>query len=243
MGREFELPKEALVDVTPEEVWQAIATGPGIDSWFMGRTEVADGVVRTAFGGGTMPDSSITAAEPPGRLAHTSAVGEDGRFVAYEFLVEGRDQGSTMVRLVTSGFLPGDDWESEYEAMSQGLAMFFATLVEYLTWFRGRTATPVTAFGPPVGDWPRAWRVLHGELGLPPHPAPGDPVKVAPAGLPPVDGVVYFANAQTVGIRTPDALLRFLQGLPGCMIAAHHVFAGDPAEEGWAAWLRHLYAD
>ncbi|MGW7480754.1 SRPBCC family protein [Nonomuraea muscovyensis] len=244
MGHEFELPQEALVDVTPEEVWQAIATGPGIDSWFMGRTEVSrDGVVRTAFGGGALPDSTITAAEPPGRLAHTSAVGEGGRFVAYEFLVEGRDQGGALVRLVTSGFLPGDDWESEYEAMSHGLAMFFATLVEYLTHFRGRTATPVTAFGPPVRDWPRAWQVLHGELGLPSPPARGDQVKIAPAGLPPVEGVVYFANAQTVGVRTPDALLRFLQGFPGFMMASHHVFSGDPAEAAWGAWLERLYAD
>ena len=31
------------VHATPEEVWQAIATGPGIDSWFMGRNEVEPG--------------------------------------------------------------------------------------------------------------------------------------------------------------------------------------------------------
>ncbi|MGZ3141244.1 hypothetical protein ACVDFE_04405 [Lentzea chajnantorensis] len=36
MTREFEISKEVEVGGTPEQVWDAIATGPGIDSWFMG---------------------------------------------------------------------------------------------------------------------------------------------------------------------------------------------------------------
>ena len=32
MGREFEACQEAEVGATPEQVWEAIATGPGIDS-------------------------------------------------------------------------------------------------------------------------------------------------------------------------------------------------------------------
>src|SRR5919106_977762 len=72
VGHQFELPHEAVVEASPEEVWEAISTGPGIDSWFMGHTEVAGGVVRTAFGGHPMPDSVVTAAEPPRRLAHGS---------------------------------------------------------------------------------------------------------------------------------------------------------------------------
>ncbi|MEV0349810.1 SRPBCC domain-containing protein [Nonomuraea sp. NPDC050680] len=241
MGHSFELPQEAEVGASPEEVWAAIATGPGIDSWFMGRNEVADGVVRTAFGQYT-PESTVTAAEPPARFAHASPMAEDGRFVAYEFLVEGREQGSTTLRMVTSGFLPGDDWEAEFEAMSRGLEMFFATLVAYLTHFRGRTATPVTEFGPPVADWPRAWEILYGALGAPGHAKPGDTVRFTPAGLAPIEGVVYYANAQTLGVLTPDALYRFLQGLGGSMVAAHHLFAGT-GDQGpaWNAWLDHLF--
>ncbi|WP_143737006.1 SRPBCC domain-containing protein [Microbispora sp. GKU 823] len=40
MPHEFELHKEIELDATPEQVWEAIATGPGVDSWFMGRTEI-----------------------------------------------------------------------------------------------------------------------------------------------------------------------------------------------------------
>ncbi|MEV4110396.1 SRPBCC domain-containing protein [Nonomuraea sp. NPDC049695] len=236
MGHSFELPHEALVEAAPEEVWEAISTGPGIDSWLVGRSVVADGVVRTAFGGGEMPPSTVTAAEPLQRFAHSSDKADDGRFVAYEFLVEGRGQGSTLVRMVTSGFLPGDDWQDEFEAMSRGMEMFFATLVEYLSHFAGRTARPVTAFGPMVHDWPRAWETLYAALGGP--PSPGDRVRVGPA-----EGVVYFRNSQTLGIRAGNALYRFLQGFNGPMIAAHVLF--DGADEGplWQAWLEKLYAD
>ncbi len=40
MGREFDSVDSVEVAAMPEQVWQAIATGPGIDSWFMGRNEV-----------------------------------------------------------------------------------------------------------------------------------------------------------------------------------------------------------
>jgi hypothetical protein len=48
------------------QVWDAIATGPGIDSWFMGRNEVEPsdgGIVRTASGGYT-PESTVTTWDP-----------------------------------------------------------------------------------------------------------------------------------------------------------------------------------
>ncbi|NRQ36128.1 SRPBCC domain-containing protein [Nonomuraea sp. NN258] len=248
MGHRFELPLESTVEATPEEVWQAISTGPGIDSWFMGRNDVSGGAVHTAFGGVDFPASTVTAGEPGRRFAHTSEPQADGRFVAYEFLIEGRERGSTAVRMVTSGFLPGDDWENEFEAMSSGLPMFFATLVEYLTHFPGRTAAPLTEFGPPITDWPRAWETLYGELGLSPdkRPAsPGDLVRFSPGGVGVIEGVVYHANAQTIGIRTGDALYRFLQGFHGPMIAAHHLFGADPGDQGpaWHAWLSTLFTD
>ncbi|MFI6600900.1 SRPBCC domain-containing protein [Nonomuraea sp. NPDC050536] len=228
MGHAYELPQEALLDVTPEQAWQAIATGPGIDSWFMGRTDIDGEVVRTVFGGMELT-STVTAAEPLKRFAHAEPTGQDGRMLAYEFLVEARGQGSTLVRMVTSGFLPGDDWEDEFEAMTNGLGLFFATLVEYLTHFAGRTALPVTEFGPQVSDWGRAWQVLRSEVG---------DGRFTVEGIGPIDGEVFFVNAQTLGIRTPDALYRFIQGLGGMMIVSHHLFSPTP-EQGtaWRTWL------
>ncbi|UOX91656.1 SRPBCC domain-containing protein [Amycolatopsis sp. FBCC-B4732] len=238
MGREFELTDVAEVDATPEQVWDAIATGPGIDSWFMGRNEVeggTGGVVRGAFGG-YRPEYRIREWEPLEKLVYGSDPAPDGRKIAYEFLVEGRAGGSSVIRCVTSGFLPGDDWEDEFEAMTAGGALFFRTLVEYVTHFAGRTAVPVTAFGPPVGDWAEAWTRLGRALGLSARPAVGDRVSL---------GVVYAANDQTVGIRTPDAMLRFMKGFHGPMVAAHHVFTpgadAEVEEKTWSEWLSRVF--
>jgi uncharacterized protein YndB with AHSA1/START domain len=240
MGHEFEVTNEADVDATVDEVWQAIATGPGIDSWFMGRNEVANGTVRTAFGGYT-PESPVTVSDPGKRFTYGAPPAPDGRFIAFDFLIEGRAGGSTSLRLVANGFLPGDDWAEEFEAMNKGGAIYFRTLVEYLNHFAGRTATPVTAFGPPVGDWDRAWARLGEELGLDRRPREGDRVTVGAAS-----GVVYFTNAQTVGIRTADAIYRFVQGFHGPMIAMHNLFApaidSAEAEQFWQAWLSRVFA-
>jgi len=247
MGRAFEAHDEFEIAATPEQVWDAIATGPGIDSWFMGRTEVDPGdggTVRTAFAD-YAPESTVTAWEPSKRFAYHSGEAEDGRFIAYEFLIEGRDKGSTVVRTVTSGFLPGDDWETEYDAMTKGGAMFLRTLVEYLTHFAGRSATPITAFGPPVSDWPQAWAALHDELGLGGTVAAGDRLRFVPAGGRPVEGEVYLVNPHALGVRTNAALYRFVRGFQGPMVAMHHIFADvepQATARSWESWLARVFA-
>ena len=167
MGHPFEQRRHAEVPASLDEVWAAIASGPGIDSWFMGRNEVTAGAVRTVFGE-YAPELEITESDPAHRFAYRSGQAPDGRFIAYEFLIEGRAGGSTVLRTVTSGFLPGEDWADEFEAMALGGELYFRTLVEYLTHFAGRFATPVTAFGPVTTFGP------YGPSGPPGgRPAPG----------------------------------------------------------------------
>ena len=248
MGHPFEQRSQAEVPATPEEVWAAIASGPGIDSWFMGHSEVkpgTNGKVRTVFGE-YAPELDVTAWDPARRFAYRSGEAPDGRFIAYEFLIEGRTGGSTVLRTVTSGFLPGDDWAEELEAMTLGAEMYFRTLVEYLTYLPGRFAVPVTAFGPPGTAWSRDRALLCRALGLPETAQPGDRAQVTDDAIGAVDGVVYFANAHTIGVRTQDALYRFLRGFGKPAIAAHHLFAAgaDPAQaqRAWECWLRRTLA-
>jgi uncharacterized protein YndB with AHSA1/START domain len=240
MGHEFAQHNEAEVPASPDAVWAAIATGPGIDSWFMGRNEVTADTVRTVFGE-YAPELKITGWDPTHRFAYGSDRVPDGRFIAYEFLIEGRAGASTVLRTVTSGFLPGDDWADEFEAMTLGGELYFRTLVEYLTHFAGRFAAPVTAFGPPGANWSRDRSLLCRELGLSEAPQPGDPVHLGSA-----DGVVYFANAHAIGVRTPDTLYRFMRGFAKPVIAAHHLFAADAepdqARQAWEAWLSRTLA-
>jgi uncharacterized protein YndB with AHSA1/START domain len=247
MGHPFEQHREAEVPAGPDEIWAAIATGPGIDSWFMGRTDVqpgAGGSVRTVFGE-YAPELAVTAWDPAHRFSYRSGEAPDGRFIAYEFLIEGRAGGSTVLRTVTSGFLPGDDWTEEFEAMTAGGELYFRTLVEYLCHFAGRFAVPVTAFGPPGTSWDRDRASLCRGLGLNDPICRGDRVRTSADELGPVDGVVYFANDDTIGIRTQDALYRFLRGFRKPVIAAHHLFAdvdAASAQQAWESWLNRTLA-
>ena len=73
---EFEVPG------TPEEVWQAIATGPGISSWFVpAEFEERDGkpVAMKLIRPGMEPRAVVTAWDPPRMFA---AQGEGWRWLA-----------------------------------------------------------------------------------------------------------------------------------------------------------------
>ena len=247
MAHPFEFQYEIEVDATPDEVWEAIATGPGIDSWFMGRNEVEPregGTARTDLGGFPM-DATVTAWDPPRRYSVRGSEGEDGSVHAFEFLIEGRERGATVVRWVHSGFL-GDNWEAEYDALGEGDPMYFDKLAEYLTYFKGRTATPVGVFGPQVADRDAAWKAIHEGLGLEGPVAVGDRVRLTPEGLPPLDGVVDHRSPSFLGVRTDDGIYRFIHGFDGTVGLGHHLFGGDQsqdeAEQAWRAWLAGLFA-
>ena len=112
MGHQFAQHNEAEVPASPDEVWAAIATGPGINSWFMGRNEVkagAGGTVRTVFGEYT-PELDITDWDPGHRFAYGSGQAPDGRFIAYEFLIEGRAGASTVLRSKTPDLVQQELW-------------------------------------------------------------------------------------------------------------------------------------
>src|SRR5258705_9243736 len=94
---------EVEVPGTPEEVWQAIATGPGISAWFTpAEFEERDGkpvAVTLNFGPGMESRSVVTAWDPPRMFAKEA----DGWFpgsppIATEFSVEARAAGVCVVR-------------------------------------------------------------------------------------------------------------------------------------------------
>jgi uncharacterized protein YndB with AHSA1/START domain len=248
---EFELREEVTVDATPEQVWEAIATGPGIDAWFMGRNEVEPregGTVRMTLGGHA-EEATVTAWEPPRRFAYRGE-GEDGSFMAFEYLIEGRQGGGTLVRLVQSGVLGGDDWEREYDSLRTGWSMYLRTLAHYLAHFPGRTATPVSAQGPEQADHDRVWEGLTRGLGLPVTVTEGEQARFTLDGAEHqgvVDAVHRPGSADEpifLGVRTRDGLYRFV-GRGGMVAVGHHVFADvdqQQAERAWQAWLARLFA-
>jgi len=249
MPQPFEIASELEVDATPEEVWEAIGTGRGWDSWFMGENQVEareGGLTRFSIGGFTQ-EATLTAWEPPTHFRSRSAEAPDGGFHQFDYRVEGRDDGPTRIRYVHTGVLGGDDWEAEYEAMGEGDPAYFRKLVEYLTYFRGRYATPVSAFGPNAGDRDDVMPTFRRALGVPPDATLGDRVRMAPEGFDPVDGVIDEDTKSFLGVRSDDAMYRFIHGFEGSTIVGHHLFVEgvDQAKEeaAWAEWLGRTFAE
>lgn len=247
MTHPFEVTGEIALDATPEEVWDAIATGPGIDAWFMGHNEVVpgEGGATAMTMGGHTERARITAWEPNGRLAYTGEEGPDGAVHAFEYMIEGRQKGSTVLRFVHSGFM-GDDWEQEYEALQKGWGMYLDKLAEYFRYFRGRRATPVFAMVPPAEGEGDVVKRLQEGLGLTETPKQGDRVHLTPENLPPIDGVVDYVRGDFLGVRTDDAMYRFIRGYAGGAVLGHHLFAAgidqDESEQAWQDWLTKLFA-
>ncbi|MBB5867694.1 uncharacterized protein YndB with AHSA1/START domain [Allocatelliglobosispora scoriae] len=103
MTHPFEVRDEFTVDATPDEVWEAIASGPGVDSWLMGRTEVDSAAKASTFTMfGETSRSTITAWEPGRHYATQEDRNPDGTFMAMEWLIESRDGGGALVRFVHS---------------------------------------------------------------------------------------------------------------------------------------------
>src|SRR6185437_11235766 len=114
---------------------------------------------------------------------------EDGTFMAFEYLIEGRESGSTVLRFVHSGFL-GDDWESEYDALKLGDLQYLRKLAAYLKHFRGRISTHNLMLWGPQASHDQAWAAFQSVLGLTGGIAAGDRVTIAPDGVAPQEGVV-----------------------------------------------------
>lgn len=248
MTHEFEVREEITLAATPEEVWQAIATGPGIDSWFLGHTEVEprEGGRNRMTLGGQAQESTVTAWEPGRRFAFRGDTDPDGGFMAFEYLIEGREGGSTVLRFVHSGLL-GDDWEAEYEALRVGDRLYLQKLAVYLGHFPGRTARGgLFLVGPQNPDSPLMWERFAHVCGVTGEAAVGDGARLDPHphALAPIDGVVEIAtHPHFLGVRTRDGLHTLIHGYNDMVVVEYTDFGGaDLAdiEDAWQSWLDGL---
>jgi uncharacterized protein YndB with AHSA1/START domain len=140
---------------TAEQVWHAIASPDGISAWMMPTELEAREGGELAFHMGPEETSRgrVTAFEPLRRFAYeedwAALVGHAGADVTplvTEFLVEARSGGTCVVRVVTSAFGTGADWENEFwDDMNAGWAPMLDNLRLYLTEFPGQRATSLWA--------------------------------------------------------------------------------------------------
>jgi uncharacterized protein YndB with AHSA1/START domain len=194
-SRSIEL--EVEVVGTVEEVWRAIATGPGISAWYVPHVveERTGGAASASFGEG--PEMQIAgrvaAWEPPHRIVFDK--GDDAEGLAFEWLVEARDGGTCIVRLINTGFGSGEEWDGQYDAMSEGWKLFMLNLQLHMAHFAGQEATSMLPMAMWAGERSATWARLTDALGIAAAPAVGERVSVSAAGAPPLAGTVAAADA------------------------------------------------
>jgi uncharacterized protein YndB with AHSA1/START domain len=239
MSHEFETRNEFTTHATPEQVWDAIATGPGVNAWFLGRTEVEPGrSVRTTFPGGFTLDSTVSDWDPPHRLAYRGEPSEHGEVHAFEFLVEGRGGATTVVKVVHSGTLA--NWDDEFDAMREGDAIYFGKLAAYVEHFAGASGRSFFTQQEKPGDRDAVMAAVRAGLGVPDGATEGDRVQLTPDGLEPLDGVVDLAAPHAIGVRTDDALLRVFQAMGNIVVEEHRY--GGAAPRDWQRWAEQVAA-
>ena len=244
-GRTIEL--EVTVPGTPDEVWRAIATGPGISSWYVPHTveEREGGSIEFTFGPGMDASGRVAVWDPPRRVVFD---GGDITGLAFEWLVEAQDSGSCVVRLVNSGFGSGDEWDDQYDAMRDGWQIFLTNLRLHLEHFAGQSATASLPMATWEGTEAGCWDRLLADLGLPSRLEEGDRIgtvgdaprlsgTVARVGVhevalvvdEPAAGTAFFA-AEAVGGAVSVSVWSYLYGDDGAAAVARD----QPA---WAEWL------
>ena len=248
-----EIRLEVEVPGTPEEVWRAIATGPGISSWYVPHTveERPDGAAVASFGPGPemQVPGRVAAWEPPERIVFDG--GPDVEGLAFEWTIEARDGGTCVVRLVNSGFGTGEPWDDQYDGMVEGWKLFLMNLRLHLEHFAGRSATsslPMAMWAGPRDD---AWARLTGDLGLPAAPRVGDRVEADGPGDATLAGTVVAAEPWRLSLvlDTPAPGTAFLavEGAADAEVLGVSIWTYLYGDEGaaaaisdgpqWSAWL------
>ena len=245
---------EVEVPGTPEDVWEAIATGPGVSSWFF-PTEIdgrEGGEVICHMGPGMDAVAKVTSWNAPNQFTAEGEWYPGMPPVATEWTVEARAGGTCVVRVVHSLFASTDDWDNQLESTEPGWAAFFGVLRLYLTHFRGQSCTRFTVESMVAGPDGQVWETLGQGLGFA-GAADGQSWRAPSPGTPPLAGTVER-------VLPGRALIRLDEPAPGIAAATAigmgeqaHVgvsffFYGDGAaatakreEPAWQAWMSERF--
>ncbi len=249
---------EAEIEVpgTPEQVWEAIASGPGISAWFVPTTldGRAGGTTVSSFGPDDSMDSvaRITEWEPRKRYVAESEGGPGT--IATEWTVEAKGGGTCTVRVVHSWFASTDDWDSQFEQHTLGWSIFFKLLRLYLEHFPGEACSPVQLMPVSTNSQSEAWDRLASPLGLAGAPAGA---RVTTTGdAPELEGIVENVSPpEYPGVilrldKPAPALAHFFVlsfGGPVMLPVRFYLYgeAGSAAapdvETTWRAWLEQRF--
>lgn len=250
---------ETEVPGTAEQVWQAIATGPGISAWFV-RTELDErvgGKLSCDFGGGMVSSATITAWEPPHRLvAEDRTWLQDGPPVETEWTVEPIGPDACRVRVAHSLVADSDQWDHHLVGTESGWPTYFRVLRHYLEHHAGQPAASFALMAPANADAEAIWGTLARALGLP-APAVGQSVRVELGGgtvaagkvtridhLPEAHGAMIAMHEPTAGVLLASGMECMGMRLASVQAYFYGPVAAETAgkQERWEEWLRGVFA-
>ena len=240
---------------TPEQVWAAIATANGISSWMLvtDLEEHEGGAVTFHMGPDAASHGKVTAFDVPRRFAYdepdwAALAGHPDASVtpmATEFIVEAASGGTCVVRVVSSAFGTGADWEQEFwDGAFAGWAPMFDVLRLYLTHFPGQevTSMDVGTTVPRRGE--DVFAAMRTALGV---GEVGDPLDLRGAA-----GTLELVGESHLVVRMTDpvhGLLVFMAHGDSketfAMVQGHLFSAGaknwvEREQPVWQAWLEEL---
>lgn len=250
---------QLLVPGSPEQVWHALATGPGNTGWFT-KTEIdgrVGGAVRFEFGDGTASSGEVTDWEPPRRFAYVERDWDKGAPpVATEITISARSGDRCVVRMVHSLFTSLESWDDQVEGFESGWPGLFEVLRVYLAHFAGREAAAFWVMLPAKADSLATWQELCESLGI--AGASVGERRSAAFGAESWAGVVEHVHQDA---KQRYCLLRLEKPLPGIALVGTYTngettrvsisryFYGDDAaaqaaqaEPAWRDWLSATFA-
>jgi uncharacterized protein YndB with AHSA1/START domain len=240
---------------TPEQVWDAIATSNGITSWFLPTdVEEREGGAIVVHMGETDSPGTISGWDRPRRLEYSepewaTLAGHDVDSVTplvTEFLVEAQSGGTCVVRVVSSAFGTGADWEQDFldDAKKHWLP-FFDNLRLYLAQFAGQQVTTLEVSADVTGSARSVLAAVRDALGA------GEVGK--PVDIRGVTGHVERIGETGILVRVSDPVPGYLQfgafdkgdGIAMAVLQGY-LFSDDAAsyvereQPTWKAWLERL---
>jgi len=208
------------IDATPEQVWEAISQAEGLKRWFpldAGVTPGEGGSMTWSWGEGCEGTAEISAWEEGSHIQLIERpASETTAPILTDFRIETRS-GKTVLRLVNSGFDPGEEWADYVDTLDSGWRYFLWNLKHYLERHPATPRRMVWSREKSPLSKDEAWRRLLGPGGLAKttaRPSVGDPVTLWSGHKGRVQQVRHPIHFAAVFPDLNDAIL-FLEFEPG----------------------------